>query len=66
MVVHIKLLGCDNRPEMGLSRWFYRYFCEAANGLIEEVEDEDYIDDGDYELPDEDWSLADDDEDEMR
>lgn len=62
MVVHIKLLGCINRPMMGLARWFYTYFCVAANGLVEQIEDEDYIEDGDYELPDKDWTFNDEEE----
>lgn len=57
MKVNVKLLGCVNRPVDGISRWFYLYFLVAANGLIEETEDEDYIEDGDYELPDEDWKI---------
>ncbi len=56
MKVHVRLLGCINRPFAGLSRWFYRYFLEAANGAVAEEETEDYLEDGDYELPDEDWT----------
>lgn len=56
MKVHIRLLGVINRPVMGLSRFFYHYFMEAANGAIAEEFDEDYIEDGDYELPDKDWT----------
>ena len=56
MKVHIKLLGCINRAVDGISRWFYTYFCEAQNGVIQEIEDEDFIEDGDYELPDKDWT----------
>lgn len=55
MIVNIKLLGCNNRPVDGLSRWFYQYFMVAANGAIAIEEDEDYVPDGDYELPDKDW-----------
>ena len=64
MVVSIKLLGCINRPVMGLARWFYQYFCVAANGIVEQVEDEDYLEDGDYELPDKDWTFSIDDDEE--
>lgn len=56
MVVHVKLLGCINRPIMGLARWFYNYFLEAANGAVAMEESEDYIEEGDYELPDKDWT----------
>lgn len=60
MRVHVTLLGVANRPTCGLSRWFYIYWLEAANGLVEMEEDEDYIEDGDYELPDKDWTYSDD------
>lgn len=63
MVVNIKLLGCINRAVDGIARWFYQYFCVAANGIVEQIEDEDYIEDGDYELPDKDWSFTEDEED---
>lgn len=56
MLVHIKHIGCANRPMDGLSRWFHLYFLEAANGAVAMEEDEDLIEDGDYELPDEDWT----------
>lgn len=59
MVVHVKLLGCVNRPVMGLSRWFYNYFMEAVNGAVAMEESEDYIEEGDYELPDKDWTYDD-------
>lgn len=55
MKVHIKHLGCANRPIDGLPRWFHLYFLEAANGAVAMEEDEDLIEDGDYELPDKDW-----------
>ena len=58
MQVKIKCLGCINRPLMGLERWFYLYFMEAANGAIAQEEDEDYIEDGVYELPDRDWTYS--------
>jgi hypothetical protein len=41
------------------------YFCVAANGIVEQIEDEDYIEDGDYDLPDKDWTFNDDDEEEI-
>lgn len=56
MVVHVKLLGCSNRPTVGLSRWYYTYFLEAVNGAVATEESEDYLEDGDYELPDKDWT----------
>ena len=62
MLVHVKLLGCINRPVMGLARWFYNYFLEAANGAVATEETEDYVEDGDYELPDKDWTYDDDEE----
>lgn len=64
MVVKIKLLGAINRPIAGLSRWFYTYFCEAANGVVDQIEDEDLIPDGAYELPDKDWTFNEEDDDE--
>lgn len=57
MVVHVKLLGALNRPLAGLSRWFYQYFLEAANGAVAMEESEDLIEDGDYDLPDKDWTF---------
>lgn len=60
MRVNIKHLGVSNRPVAGLSRWFHLYFCEAANGAVAQIEDEDYIEDGDYDLPDKDWTYNDD------
>lgn len=56
MVVHVKLLGANNRPLMGLARWFYQYFLEAVNGAVAVEESEDFIEDGDYDLPDKDWT----------
>lgn len=56
MKVHIKMIGSINRPVDGLARWFHIYRLEAENGAIAEEEDEDIIEDGDYELPDEDWT----------
>lgn len=35
---------------------WYRYLCQAANGIITWVNTSQYILDGEYELPDEDWS----------
>lgn len=48
-------MGCSNRPEDGLDRWFHRYLLQAENGAVAIEEDEDLIEDGDYNLPDEDW-----------
>ena len=57
MTVHIKLIGSVNRPVDRISRWFHIYWCEAANGLVQEIEDEDLIEEGDYNLPDKDWTF---------
>lgn len=57
MRVHITQLGVINRPIDGLSRWYHIYFLEAENGLVDEDESEDVLEDGDYELPDEDWRI---------
>ena len=59
MKVKLKLLGCWNKPVDGISRWFYLYFAEAANGVVEQIMDEDYVEDGVYELPDKDWTYND-------
>lgn len=59
MVVHVKLLGANNRPFTGLARWFYLYFMEATNGAVAMEESEDFIEEGDYDLPDEDWTYDD-------
>lgn len=56
MKVHIKLIGSINRPIERLSRWFHIYFLEAANGAVATEESEDMIEEGDYELPDKDWT----------
>lgn len=57
MTVDIKHIGSVNRPVDGISRWFHIYWCEAANGVVQEIEDEDLIEDGKYELPDKDWTF---------
>lgn len=57
MIVHVHQIGCINRPTAGLTRWFHIYFLEAVNGIVETEETEDVLEDGDYELPDEDWRL---------
>ena len=56
MLVHVKLLGANNRPFAGLARWFYLYFMEAVNGAVAMEESEDFIEEGDYDLPDKDWT----------
>ena len=56
MFVHIKQIGAINRPIDRLSRWFRIYFLEAANGAVATEESEDIIEEGDYELPDKDWT----------
>jgi hypothetical protein len=55
--VNIKCRGSINRPVDGISRWFHIYYCEAENGAIQEIEDEDLIEDGVYDLPDKDWTF---------
>lgn len=35
---------------------WYRYLCTAANGIVTWVNTTQYIQDGEYELPEEDWS----------
>ena len=59
MRVHVKLLGASNRPFAGMARWFYLYFMEAVNGAVAMEESEDLIEEGDYELPDKDWTYDD-------
>ena len=56
MRVSITHIGAVNRPLCGLPRWFHLYWMVAANGAVAMEEDEDYIEDGDYELPDKDWT----------
>lgn len=56
MLVKIRHIGAVNRPVDRISRWFHIYWCEAANGVVQEIEDEDLLEDGDYELPDKDWT----------
>lgn len=56
MRVKLKLLGCTNIPvDIGggvmLPRWLYMYFAEAENGLVDTIHDEDYLDDGIYDIP---------------
>lgn len=62
MQVAVKLLGANNRPVEGLSRWFYLYWMEAVNGAVALEESEDYIADGTYDLPDKDWTYDDNEE----
>lgn len=59
MIVHIKLIGSINRPIDRLARWFHIYFLEARNGAVATEESEDMIEEGDYELPDKDWTYDD-------
>jgi hypothetical protein len=56
MKVHVKLIGSINRPVGRLARWFHIYFLEAINGAVATEESEDMIEEGDYELPDKDWT----------
>lgn len=56
MLVHVKHIGAVNRPVFGLARWFHIYWLVAANGAVAVEEDEDLLEDGDYELPDKDWT----------
>ena len=57
MKVHIRMTGCINRPVDGLDRWFHIYWLEAENGAVAQEYDEDIIEEGDYDLPDEDWTF---------
>lgn len=54
MKTELKLLGAVNRPEIiegiHFSRWFYIYFAVAENGLVDTIEDEDYVEDGIYDI----------------
>ena len=56
MLVKVTHLGCVNRPIDGVPNYIHRYLCEAANGLIQETEEYDFIPNGTYELPDKDWT----------
>lgn len=62
MKVHIVCIGCQMYyPIKGNSQLHHTeriYFLTAANGLVDEVRevDEPLIEEGDYELPDEDWT----------
>ena len=60
MKVKITRIGAVNRPIDRLARWFYIYWCEAANGAVQLIEDEDLLEDGTYELPDKDWTYNED------
>ena len=54
MRTELKLLGCINRGEViegiRFDRWFYIYFAIAENGLVDTFEDEDYVEDGIYDI----------------
>lgn len=52
MKVHIKLLGVMTIPLYAMT---YHYLLTAENGLVDERWDHDYIEDGDYEMDDEEW-----------
>lgn len=60
MLVKITHIGAANRPVSRIARWFHLYWCEAANGAVQLIEDEDLLDDGTYELPDKDWTYNED------
>ena len=54
MRTELKLLGCANRgitiEGIHFDRWFYTYFAIAENGLVDTIEDEDYVEDGIYDI----------------
>lgn len=62
MKVHITHIGCQMyypiKDNDQLCHTVHIYFLQAANGLVDKVweVDEPLIDDGDYELPDDDWT----------
>lgn len=50
---------CAPNIEFMFPHGYHRYLCTAANGIIVYIHipaDGSVIDDGDYELPDKDWS----------
>lgn len=63
MKVHVRCIGCTlTYPDPNCLKLFHihhRYRLEAANGLIDEevLTDQAFIPEGDYELPDEDWTF---------
>lgn len=70
MITELKLLGVRNDPvDLGggvkLSRWIYQYFAEAANGLVDIIDDEDYVEDGTYDIPYFDFKEDSEDEDDL-
>lgn len=56
MLVKVTHMGFINRPIDGIPNYTHRYRCEAVNGLIQETEEDEFIPDGMYELPDKDWT----------
>jgi hypothetical protein len=56
MQVKITHMGWCNRPIDGIPNYVHTYRGEAANGVIQEFEDDDFVPDGTYELPDKDWT----------
>lgn len=56
MLVEVKHLGFINRPIDGIPNYMHRYLCVAENGLIQETEEDEFIPNGKYVLPDKDWT----------
>lgn len=57
MQVKVTHLGWCNTPVNGIPNYYHRYLLEAANGLVQETIDDDFIPNGVYELPDKDWTF---------
>lgn len=56
MKVHLKQEGWHGGTSASLFAPWWTYTLTAANGIITQVHSTQWYDDGDYELPDEDWS----------
>ena len=56
MKVTLRLLGASNRPvDIGngvkIPDWYYQYWAVAENGLVDVIEDVNYLEDGVYDIP---------------
>lgn len=56
MKVKITNYGWNGGSSASMYTPWYRYLCQAANGIITWVNTSQYIEDGEYELSDKDWS----------
>lgn len=56
MQVKTTHLGWWNRPIDGIPNYGHTYLCEAVNGLIQVIDEDEFIPNGTYELPDKDWT----------